>query len=68
MGDVPTEEYDLYLNKESAVKLEGCKLEASLAEAKPGDRFQFVRSGYYIKDTKNENTFNLIVGLKDSYK
>ena len=68
MGDVPTEEYDLYLNKESAVKLEGCKLEASLAEAKPGDRFQFVRSGYYIKDTKNENTFNLLVGLKDSFK
>ncbi len=68
MGDVPTEEYDLYLNKESAARLDGCMLEASLADARPGDRFQFVRSGYYIKDTKNDNTFNLIVGLRDSFK
>ena len=68
MGDVDTDEYDEYLNRDSAVRLSGCKLEASLADAAPGDRFQFVRSGYYIKDTKNPNTFNLIVGLKDSFK
>ena len=68
MGDVPTEEYDAYLNKESAVKIENCILEESLSNAKPEERFQFVRNGYYIKDTKNDNTFNLIVGLKDSYK
>ena len=68
MGDVPTEDYDKYLNRDSATKLENCALEESLADAKPGERFQFVRSGYYIKDTKNENTFNLIVGLKDGFK
>ena len=68
MGDVPTEEYDSYLNRDSAVKLENCMLEDSLSTAEAGERFQFVRSGYYIKDTKNENTFNLIVGLKDGYK
>ena len=68
MTDVDSADYDQYLNKDSVVELKGCKLESSLAEAKDGERFQFVRSGYYVKDTKNENTFNLIVGLKDSFK
>ena len=40
---------------------------SSLADAKPGDKFQFVRVGYFCKDTKNENTFNRIVSLKDSF-
>ena len=51
----------------SAVKLEGCKIEPALANAEPSDKFQFVRCGYFVKDTKNENTFNRIVGLKDSF-
>jgi glutaminyl-tRNA synthetase len=42
-------------------------IEPSLADAEPGDRFQFVRNGYYVKDTRNANTFNRIVGLKDSF-
>jgi glutaminyl-tRNA synthetase len=36
-------------------------------EAKAGDKFQFVRDGYYCKDSKYENTFNRVVGLKDSF-
>ena len=56
-----------YLNPESAIKLEGCMIEPALGEAEAGDRFQFVRNGYYVKDTKNANTFNRIVGLKDSF-
>ena len=59
--------YNDYLNPESAIKLEGCMIEPALADAEPGDRFQFVRNGYYVKDTRNENTFNRIVGLKDSF-
>ena len=59
--------YNDYLNPESAIKLENCMIEPALAEAEPGDRFQFVRNGYYVKDTKNANTFNRIVGLKDSF-
>ena len=59
--------YNDYLNPESAIKLEGCMIEPALADAQPGDRFQFVRNGYYVKDTKNANTFNRIVGLKDSF-
>ena len=42
--------------------------EESLADAKPGDKFQFIRNGYYCKDTKNENTFNSVVGLRDTFK
>lgn len=59
--------YDDYLNPESAVKLENCLVEPCLKDAAPGERFQFVRIGYFVKDTKNDNTFNRIVGLKDSF-
>ena len=68
MTDVDSTDYDQYLNNDSVKALKNCKLEPSLAEAKDGERFQFVRSGYYVKDIKNANTFNLIVGLKDSFK
>lgn len=58
--------YGDYLNRDSAIKLTGCKLEQSLKDAQPGDKFQFVRTGYFCKDTKNPNTFNSIVSLKES--
>ena len=56
--------YGDYLNVNSAEKITGALVEASLADAAPGERFQFVRNGYYVKDTKNPDTFNRIVGLK----
>ncbi len=69
MNDLPEDtSYIDFLNPESAVKAEGAKIEPSLAEAKPGDKFQFVRIGYFCKDTKNENTFNRTVSLKGNYK
>ena len=43
-----------------------CKLEPSLADAKEGERFQFVRMGYYCKD-RETGRFNRIVTLKDSF-
>ncbi len=58
-------EYTDYLNPNS-MTVKHAKLETCLADAKGGDKFQFVRMGYFCKDTKNENTFNSIVGLKDS--
>ncbi len=46
--------------------------EPSLAEAAPGERFQFFRHGYYIADSKlttaDEKVFNRIVDLKSSWK
>ena len=59
--------YNDYLNPDSVKKLTGCKLEPSIADAQPGERFQFVRMGYFCKDTKYDNTFNSIVGLKDTW-
>ncbi len=68
-ADIPEDKtYDDYLNTASVIKLEGCKIEPSLADAESGDKFQFVRTGYFVKDTKNPDVFNRIVGLKDSYK
>ena len=68
MRTVPSDQYNDHLNPNSAVKLEGCMIEPSLAGAEPGDRFQFVRTGYFCKDTKYDMTFNRIVGLRDSFK
>ncbi len=59
--------YNDFLNPASLTVVEGALVEPSLADAKAGDQFQFVRDGYYCKDTKHENTFNRIVGLKDSF-
>lgn len=46
--------------------------EPKIAEAKPGERFQFFRHGYYIADEKlttaEEKVFNRIVDLKSSFK
>lgn len=58
--------YSDYLDPDSKEILTGCKLELSLRDAKPGDRFQFVRNGYFCKDTKYEDTFNGIVELRES--
>ncbi len=68
VADIPEDKtYNDYLNPDSLKKLTSCKVEKALADANPGDKFQFVRCGYFVKDTKYANTFNRIVGLKDSY-
>ena len=68
VNDVPEgTNYLDYLNPNSLTELTSCKLEPSLAEAKTGDKFQFVRTGYFCKDSKDEGVFNQIVGLKDSW-
>ena len=61
-------EYSDYLNPESRIVLNGCKLEPSLADAKPGEKFQFVRTGYFCVDTKEPGVFNRTVTLKDGFK
>ncbi len=68
VADIPEgKTFDDYLNRNSVTKIEGCKIEPELADAEAGSRYQFVRTGYFVKDTKYENTFNRIVGLKDSF-
>jgi len=64
---------DLQLNPDSLVESWGYA-EPLLGEAKPGERFQFFRKGYYVADSKlnednaEEKVFNKIVGLKSSFK
>ena len=46
------------------------KLEPSLASAKPGDRFQFERVGYFCADpdtTADKLVFNRTLPLKDTW-
>jgi glutaminyl-tRNA synthetase len=70
------EEYDKTnflekLNPESKVVLRNCKVEPSMKEFKEGDRFQFLRHGYFVidRDTTDEHLiFNRIVSLKSSFK
>ena len=61
-----------FLNPSSVEVLRGCLVEPALASAAPGDRFQFVRTGYFIADeadsTPGAPVFNRIVGLKDKYR
>ena len=59
------------LNPNSKMILKGCKVEPTMKEHNVGDRFQFLRHGYFVIDqdtTENNLVFNRIVQLKSSYK
>jgi glutaminyl-tRNA synthetase len=43
------------------------QLEPSLATARPGDRFQFERLGYFCVDARDAKVFNRTVTLRDSW-
>ncbi len=64
-------DYKKYINPESLVEMPGVKVEPSLLDAIPGERFQFLRKGYYTVDTRDSSkgapVFILTVGLKDSW-
>lgn len=66
-GSIPDKNYAAYLNPESVKTLTGCKAEKSL-ESGEADHFQFVRTGYFVKDSKHPGTYNRVVSLKDSFK
>lgn len=61
-----------YVNKNSLTVLKNCKLEKSLELAQVGDRYQFMRLGYFCVDNvdskKGHLVFNRAVSLKDSFK
>ena len=61
-------DYKDYLNPESVTVRTGCKLEESLKDAKPGEKFQFVRTGFFTPDSKNPGVYNRVVTLRDSFK
>jgi glutaminyl-tRNA synthetase len=64
------EDINEILNPNSIQVLTDCCLEPSLAEAKPGDKFQFERTGYFCTDpdsTPGNLVFNRTVTLRDTW-
>ena len=64
------EDLNSIVNPHSLEVLTDCVLEPSLADAKPGDKFQFERTGYFCMDldsTPQKLVFNRTVTLKDAW-
>ena len=67
---MPADDFIKRLNPDSIRVVRGFA-EPSLADAKTGDSFQFLRMGYFCKDrdsTAERAVFNRVVTLKDSFK
>ena len=65
-----SENYKECLNPDSLEVLKSCQCEPGLRSAKPGNRFQFLRQGYFCVDKdsgKDKLVFNRTVSLKDSW-
>lgn len=63
-------EYIDRMNKDSLTAYKDAVIEKEGAKAQIGDRFQFLRQGYFRVDEDSKGgklVFNRIVGLKDSY-
>lgn len=59
------------LNENSKVILKDCKVDDSFSSYNQGDRYQFLRHGYFIIDEETNDdklVFNRIVQLKSSWK
>jgi len=64
------EDLEGIINRNSLEALTGCKLEPSLGDAKPGDKFQFERNGYFCADpdgAPGKPVFNRTVTLRDTW-
>jgi glutaminyl-tRNA synthetase len=64
------EDFKSNLNPLSLNVLSDCMVEPSLKDAKPLDRFQFERLGYFCADTNSTNkkiVFNRTVTLRDTW-
>jgi len=64
------QDFTANLNPKSLEVLAQCKLEPSLANAAPGNRYQFERLGYFCVDpdaTSGKPVFNRTVALKDTW-
>jgi glutaminyl-tRNA synthetase len=70
-SDAPAgQDFTANLNPNSLTVLTGCKMEPLLADSKPGDRFQFLRTGYFVTDLDSapgRPVFNRTVGLRDTW-
>jgi glutaminyl-tRNA synthetase len=63
-------DYKDKLNPDSLEVLSNCMVEPGLKETKPGEKFQFLRQGYFCTDYDSQNgklVFNRIVSLRDTW-
>lgn len=63
-------DYKTHLNQNSLKVLAACPVEPGLKSAKPGDRFQFERQGYFCVDPDSSGeklVFNRTVPLRDTW-
>ncbi len=63
-------DFKSFINKESLQVISNAYVEPGLLQAKPGDRFQFMRKGYFSVDpdtTSEKIVFNRTVTLKDAW-
>ncbi|WP_449242334.1 glutamine--tRNA ligase/YqeY domain fusion protein [Desulfovibrio sp.] len=64
-------DFKTHLNPDSLETLADCKLEPALADARPGDRFQFERLGYFTADARDCGpgalVFNRTATLRDTW-
>jgi glutaminyl-tRNA synthetase len=64
------EDWKSYVNPDSLQVLVSCRVEPVLSAAKPGDRYQFERQGYFCVEpdsTSQKLVFNRTVTLKDTW-
>ena len=70
--DAAGKDFIACLNPDSLEVLKGCKVEASLGDAKAPTSYQFMRLGYFCPDSRDctpeHLVFNRSVSLKDSFK
>ena len=63
-------DFKSFINPESLTVLNNAKAEPELTKAIDGERFQFLRLGYFAVDPDSDNTkliFNRTVGLRDTW-
>lgn len=63
-------DFKSFLNPDSLQVIENALIEPSLTKAQVGERFQFLRKGYFVADndsTPEKPVFNRIVTLKDTW-
>ncbi|KYZ77915.1 glutamine--tRNA ligase [Anaerosporomusa subterranea] len=68
--DDQTNDDEYNMNPNSLITLSESLVEPSLAQVKPGDKFQFLRQGYFCMDRDSipgKPVFNRIVGLRDTW-
>lgn len=69
--EAETDDFTKNLNPQSLIRLEGCRVEKSLADAEAQKAYQFERLGYFCADSKESSkehlVFNRTVTLRDTW-